>query len=81
MFLYFFLINIFHIYSSAKYYQENKESLQKTAHERYQNLSKEEKEKKKQQNGRECYKNLSEDEKQKLVEYRKKYRMGKNAFL
>ena len=48
---------------SAKYCQENKE--------RYQNLSKEEKEKK-QQYGRECYKNLSEYEKQKLVEYRKK---------
>ena len=31
---------------SAKYYQENKERLQKKARERYQNLSKEEKEKK-----------------------------------
>ena len=31
---------------SAKYYQENKERLQKTTRERYQNLSKEEKEKK-----------------------------------
>ena len=30
---------------SAKYYQENKEILQKEAGERYQNLSKEEKEK------------------------------------
>ena len=30
---------------SAKNYQENKEKLQKKAHERYQNLSKEEKEK------------------------------------
>ena len=30
---------------SAKYYQENKERLQKKASERYQNLSKEEKEK------------------------------------
>ena len=30
---------------SAKYYQENKERLQKKARERYQNLSKEEKEK------------------------------------
>ena len=30
---------------SAKYYQENKERLQKKALERYQNLSKEEKEK------------------------------------
>ena len=31
---------------SAKYYQENKERLQKNARERYQSLSKEEKEKK-----------------------------------
>ena len=30
----------------AKYYQENKKRLQKKAHKRYQNLSKEEKEKK-----------------------------------
>ena len=57
---------------SAKYYQENKERLQKKARERYQNLSKEEKEKK-QQYGHECYKNISENEKQELVEYRKKY--------
>ena len=47
--------------SSAKYYQENKERLQKKACERYQILSKEEKEKK-QQYGHECYNNLSEDE-------------------
>ena len=33
---------------SAKYYQENKKRLQKEAHERYQNLSREEKEKKQQ---------------------------------
>ena len=58
--------------SSAKYYQENKEKLQKTAHERCQSLSKGEKEKK-QQYSCERYKNLSEDEKNKLVEYRKKY--------
>ena len=31
--------------SSAKYYQENKDRLQKKARERYENLSKEEKEK------------------------------------
>ena len=43
---------------SGKYYQENKERLQKKAHERYQNLSKEEKEKK-QQYDLERYKNLS----------------------
>ena len=66
---------------SAKYYQENKERLQKKALERYQNLFKEEKEKK-QQYGCEWYKNLSEDEKQKLVEYRKKYhRIGRKLFI
>ena len=54
--------------SSAKYYQENKERVQKEARERYQNLSKNEKEK---EAGRERYKNLSEDEKQMLVGYRK----------
>ena len=42
-----------------------------SAIKRYQDLSKEEKEKKRQ-HGREQYKNLSEDEEQKLVEYRKK---------
>ena len=66
---------------SAKYYQENKERLQKKACQRYQNLSKKEKEKKRQY-GRECYKNLSGDEKQKLGEYRKKYyRMRGSALL
>ena len=46
---------------------------------RYQNLYKEEKEKK-EQCGRERYTNLSKDEKQRLVEQRKKiYRMIKNA--
>ena len=54
---------------SAKYYQENKERLQKRACERYQSFSKKEKEKK-QQYGCECYKISSEDEKQKLVENR-----------
>ena len=57
----------------AKYYQENKEKLQKKAPERYQNLSKEENEKKtKQKYGCESYKNLPENEKNTLVEYRKK---------
>ena len=51
------------------------------ARERFQNLSREEKDKK-QQYGHENYKNLSEDEKEKLVEYRKKYyRMRKKALL
>ena len=39
---------------SARYYQENKERLPKKAHEKYQNLSKEEKEKS-QQHGCERY--------------------------
>ena len=56
---------------SVKYYQENKERLQKKYCEAYQNPSKEEKVKN-QQYGRERYKIISEDEKQKLVEYRKK---------
>ena len=42
---------------SAKYYQDNKERLQRKARERYQNLSKE-KEGKKRQYGNECYKTL-----------------------
>ena len=56
----------------AKYYQENKEKLQKKAPERYQNLSKEENEKKKKKCHCESYKNLPENEKNTLVEYRKK---------
>ena len=42
---------------SAKHYQENKERLQKKARERYQNNSKEEKDKK-QEYGHERYINL-----------------------
>ena len=55
---------------SAKYYQENKERLQEKACERYQNLSKEKKEKKRQY-GHDHYKNCLQVEKQKLVEYKK----------
>ena len=65
--------------SSAKHYQNNKERLRKRACERYESLSKEEKEKK-QQYGREWCKILSEDEKQKLMECSKKYnKTRKNA--
>ena len=53
---------------AAKYYQQNKERLQKKACKRYQNISKEEKEK--MPNFHERYKNLSKDEKQKLAEFR-----------
>ena len=54
---------------SAKYYQENKERLQKKARERYQNLSKEKKGKKRRY-GHKRYNNLSEDEKhyRKIIE-------------
>ena len=62
--------------SSAKYYQKNKEKLQKKLMI-YQDPSEEEKNKK-WHYGRERYKNLPEDVKQRLVEYRKKYcRYGK----
>ena len=66
---------------SAKYYQGNKERLQKKACGRYQNLSEEEK-RKKPQYGRELCKNLSEDEKKKVAEYRKKsYKKRKKHFI
>ena len=54
---------------SAKYYQGNKKRLQKKARERYQNLSKEEKEKKGQYG---CKISLKMN-KNRLDEYRKKY--------
>ena len=61
---------------SVKYY---KGKLQRSACERCQSPSKEEK---KQQYGRERYKNLLEDDKQKLVEKRKKYhKMRKSVLL
>ena len=64
---------------SVKYYQNNKGKLQRSACERCQSPSKEEK---KQQYGRERYKNLLEDYKQKLVEKRKKYhKMRKSVLL
>ena len=72
-----FFLNFFFVYIkmfkilSAKY-EKIKKDYKKKACERYQNLSKEEKEKK-WQYGRESYKNLSEDEKQKFAEYRKHY--------
>ena len=56
--------------SSAKYYQNNKERLQKNLVKGIKVFLKK-KEKKKQQYGRERCKNLPEDEKQRLLEYRK----------
>ena len=67
--------------SSAKYYQNNKERLQKNLVKDIKVFLKKKK-KKKRQYGRERYKNLQEDEKQKLVEYRKSYcKIRKNALL
>ena len=62
----------------AKYYREQKESLQKNSHKRCQNLSKEEKDKN-QQYGREQYTNFTKDLKQRLVESRKQYEIRINA--
>ena len=63
-----------------KYYQKNKEKLQKEAHERYQNLSEEEKEKRKNKPGidhrqyqRDRNENFYKEKKQKKVEYMKNY--------
>ena len=68
---------------SAKYYQENKERLQKKAQERYKNIFKEGKEKeKKQQYDQDRYENLLEDEKNKLVEDKDRcYKKRKNDLL
>ena len=55
--------------SLAKYFQNNKERLQKKLVKDIKVFLK--KKKKKKQYGRGQYKNLLEDEKQKLVEYRK----------
>ena len=64
--------------SSARYCQKIKERLQKKTHERYQNVSEEEKIK--SHIGRERYKNLSEYEKQRLIDYRKNYsKMRRNT--
>ena len=79
--------NFFFIYmkissdSSAEYYQENKERVQRKVCDRYQSLSKEDKEKL-QQYICERYKNLSVDEKNWLAKYRKKYyKMRKDVLL
>ena len=59
----------------AKYYQENKERLQKSS---WKNFLK--KKKNPREYGRECYKNIFVEEKQKLPGYRRKYyRMKKKA--
>ena len=50
----------------ANKYEKHKERLQKEAPEKYQNLTKEEKDER-------CNKNLSEENKQKQVQYRRIY--------
>ena len=74
-----------------KYYQRNKEKLQKEAREKYQNLSEEEKDKK-HKYARERQQNFTEEEKEKsrhyyqehkrkLPEYRRNYYLAHNKQL
>ena len=65
--------------SSAKYFQINKKRIQLKTHEKYQSLSKKEKEKKKRVRKR--YKSLVENGRQKLVVYRENIIMTKNTLL
>ena len=51
-----------------KYYQKHKVKLQKEAHERYQNLS-EDKKDKKAKKAQERYQNFTEEEKEKRCQY------------
>ena len=62
---YFF--TIFSIYENGKYLK-HKEKVRKEAHERYQNLSEEEKEIR-QKRAQDIYQNLSEEEKEKKHQY------------
>ena len=81
VFLYFFSYIKTSKDSSAKYYLKKQRQISKKDHERYHNLSEEEKAKKTHCDP-EQYKNLSKSEKQKLVECRKKHykaRQNKNA--
>ena len=57
--------------SFAKYYQENKEKIQKKSHKRYENVTKGEAYNK-QEYVCEQYKNISKTEKQRPIEYRRK---------
>ena len=68
--------------SSAKYYQNNKERLEKKNLVKDIKVFLKKKKKKEWQNGLEQYKSLQEDEKQKLAEYRKKYyKMRKKSLI
>ena len=57
-----------YIKMANKYYQRNKEKLQKEAQEKYQHFSEEEKEKRRKKTS-DRYKNLSEKEKEKKRQY------------
>ena len=63
---------------SAKYYQENKERLQKKLVKDIKIFLKK---KKKREYGREHYKNLSEEERHKLFESRKKHDRMRKTYL
>ena len=63
---------------SAKYYQENKERLQKKLVKDIKIFLKK---KKKREYGREHYKNLSEEERHKLFECRKKHDRMRKTYL
>ena len=65
----------------AKYYQENKEKLQKKAPERYQNLSKEENEKKKKNTVVKVTKIFQKMKKIHWLSIEKKNKMSRNASL
>ena len=68
--------------SSAKYYQNNKERLEKKNLVKDIKVFLKKKKKKEWQNDLEQYKSLQEDEKQKLAEYRKKYyKMRKKSLI
>ena len=68
--------------SSAKYYQNNKERLEKKNLVKDIKVFLKKKKKKEWQNGLEQYKSLQEDEKQKLAEFRKKYyKMRKKSLI
>ena len=64
--------------SWAKYYEKNKQIVHKKARDKYEN---EEEKEKKATYGCDQYKTQSKDEKLMLVEYRKKYKIRKNASL
>ena len=65
----------------AKYYQENKEKLQKKAPERYQNLSKEENEEKKKNTVVKVTKIFQKMKKIHWLSIEKKNKMSRNASL